>query len=273
MCLAAAPAQTLESEEESGSASALTSRRSSKQNDASEVQSSDKALSNQLHNISEEQMLDTAEQILTQLAQTLIRENWTVFDVFAQPPEILRLIPEYDGETNIRVLEPHVFLGRIYQAGLKSLTPLQISCLMRVLSKPEVDDVVRYDELELLLENFGVHRDEGGKGAQDYYEDDFNDTNMSGADLNIVEDESPSDNLERVVNSQVISDRNMATSGGDVLFIDDTSRPNFEFRKKDAPVPENSQESLARDQTQPLMDPETNKLPYKELSSGTEMSL
>lgn len=29
---------------------------------------------------------------------------------------------------------------------------------MRVLSKPEVDDVVRYDDLELLLENFGVQR-------------------------------------------------------------------------------------------------------------------
>ena len=59
---------------------------------------------------------------------------------------------------------------------------------------------------------------------------------MSGADLNIVEDESPSDNLERVVNSQVVSDRNMAATGGDVLFIDDTSRPNFEFPKKDAPL-------------------------------------
>jgi hypothetical protein len=29
---------------------------------------------------------------------------------------------------------------------------------MRVLSKPEVDDVVRYDDLEVLLENFGVPR-------------------------------------------------------------------------------------------------------------------
>lgn len=27
---------------------------------------------------------------------------------------------------------------------------------MRVLGKPEFDDGVRYDELELLLENFGV---------------------------------------------------------------------------------------------------------------------
>lgn len=107
---------------------------------------------------------------------------------------------------------------------------------MRVLSKPEVDDVVRYDDLELLLENFGVQRQEGGEGAQDFYEDNFNDSNMSAADLNIVEDESPSVNLERVVNSQVVSDRNMTASGGDVLFIDDTSRPNFEFPKKDGPL-------------------------------------
>ena len=32
---------------------------------------------------------------------------------------------------------------------------------MRVMSKPEFDDSVRYSELELLLENFGVHRDDG----------------------------------------------------------------------------------------------------------------
>ena len=30
---------------------------------------------------------------------------------------------------------------------------------MRVLGKPEFDDSVRYDELELLLENFGVAKD------------------------------------------------------------------------------------------------------------------
>lgn len=30
---------------------------------------------------------------------------------------------------------------------------------MRVLSKPDFEDSVRYDELELLLENFGVNRD------------------------------------------------------------------------------------------------------------------
>jgi len=32
---------------------------------------------------------------------------------------------------------------------------------MRVLGKPEFDDSVRYDELELLLENFGVSKDGG----------------------------------------------------------------------------------------------------------------
>jgi len=48
------------------------------------------------------------------------------------------------------------FLGRVYQVGIQNLTQLQVACLMRVLGKPEFDDSVRYDELELLLENFGV---------------------------------------------------------------------------------------------------------------------
>lgn len=33
---------------------------------------------------------------------------------------------------------------------------------MRVLGKPEFDDSVRYDELELLLENFGVTKEGEG---------------------------------------------------------------------------------------------------------------
>jgi hypothetical protein len=54
------------------------------------------------------------------------------------------------------VLTPQNFLGRVYQAGIQNLTQLQVACLMRVMSKPEFDDSVRYSELELLLENFGV---------------------------------------------------------------------------------------------------------------------
>lgn len=79
---------------------------------------------------------------------------------------------------------------------------------MRVLSKPEFDDCVRYSELEVLLENFGAPRmleptteiDETAYGSQD-------------EDLNILEDDSSSNN-----------DNN----NGDIVFIDDTRKPQPE---------------------------------------------
>lgn len=42
------------------------------------------------------------------------------------------------------------------------MTQLEVACLMRVLGKPDLNDSVRYDELELLLENFGVIKDASG---------------------------------------------------------------------------------------------------------------
>lgn len=79
--------------------------------------------------------------------------------MFGQPEEIVKVIPEFENERNIKVLSPSNFLGRVYQVGIQNLTQLQVACLMRVLGKPEFDDSVRYDELELLLENFGVAKD------------------------------------------------------------------------------------------------------------------
>jgi len=69
-------------------------------------------------------MLDTAEQILSELAQKLIQNGWSVHDVFGQPDEIIRVIQEFESESNIKVLTPQNFLGRVYQAGIQDLTQL-----------------------------------------------------------------------------------------------------------------------------------------------------
>jgi hypothetical protein len=41
---------------------------------------------------------------------------------------------------------------------MSELTELQIACLIRVLGKPDIDNSIRFDELEMLLENFGVKK-------------------------------------------------------------------------------------------------------------------
>ena len=42
---------------------------------------------------------------------------------------------------------------------------------MRVLGKPEFDDSVRYDELELLLENFGVSKEQASSVVPEEIQD------------------------------------------------------------------------------------------------------
>lgn len=84
---------------------------------------------------------------------------------------------------------------------------------MRVMSKPEFDDSVRYSELELLLENFGVQRDSGQSNHDVMSQDSDN--------LQIMEDESISVNEPP---------RSVASEEG-IVFIDD-KRPNFEFKKQ-----------------------------------------
>jgi hypothetical protein len=69
---------------------------------------------------------------------------------------MFKVIPEFNGDLNVKFIQPEMFLARLYQIGLKDLTSLQVACLMKVLGKPEIDDYVNYNELELLLNNFGV---------------------------------------------------------------------------------------------------------------------
>lgn len=100
-------------------------------------------------------MLDTAEHILNELASKLIQNEWSVHDVFGQPEEIIKMVQDPNGSM-IKVLTPEMFLARVYQVGLQNLSKLQVACLMKVLGKPELEDSVRYNELEMLMENFGV---------------------------------------------------------------------------------------------------------------------
>lgn len=43
--------------------------------------------------------------------------------------------------------------------GGDELSELEIACLMRVLSKPEIDHCIVVTELQLVMENFGIVND------------------------------------------------------------------------------------------------------------------
>ena len=96
-------------------------------------------------------MLDIAEQILQTLAEKITENGWSIYEVFSSPDEITKIIPQHCDETNIKVLPVANFMGRVHQVGIQNLTEFEVACLLKVLSKPELDHCIRYDEIETLL--------------------------------------------------------------------------------------------------------------------------
>ena len=63
---------------------------------------------------------------------------------------------EFDGEYNVEIVQARDFLDSLRQLGVVELSELEIACLMRVLSKPEIDHAVVLGELQMVMENFGL---------------------------------------------------------------------------------------------------------------------
>jgi hypothetical protein len=77
----------------------------------------------------------------------------TVKKAFAKSYQVL---DEFEGETNVMTITAKDFLDNLRNLGITQLSELEIACLMRVLSKPEIDHSIVLNELNLVLENFGI---------------------------------------------------------------------------------------------------------------------
>ena len=73
--------------------------------------------------ITEEEMLETSEAILNQLAQKLIENGWTVTAVFGHP-DIVETLEKYEDDSNVKILTARNFLGRVFQVGITDLSQL-----------------------------------------------------------------------------------------------------------------------------------------------------
>jgi len=71
-----------------------------------------------------------------------------------------QVIDEFEGETNVVVVQAADFLEALRNDPLNiaELSELEVACLMRVLSKPEIDHAILLNELNLVLENFGIQK-------------------------------------------------------------------------------------------------------------------
>jgi len=102
--------------------------------------------------LDEEEMLDVAEHCFIRVAELMLEKNLSVRGIFTKYS-----IPEqFQDGSIIELLSPIAFLEGVKEIGLTDLSELEAACLLRVLSKPEIENAIILNELVLIMENFGV---------------------------------------------------------------------------------------------------------------------
>ena len=67
----------------------------------------------------------------------------------------------------MELLSPIGFLEGIKELGITDLEEVEVACLMRVLTKPDLENAILLKELIVIMENFGIYDDEDeGEGAE-----------------------------------------------------------------------------------------------------------
>jgi len=105
-------------------------------------------------------MLDIAERCFMRIAEAILEERVSVRQAFQ--PFIIR--EEFEGEY-LELLSPIGFLEGVKELGVTDLEEVEVACLMRVLTKADLENAILLRELIVIMENFGIQDDEDG-GAE-----------------------------------------------------------------------------------------------------------
>lgn len=106
-------------------------------------------------------MIDVAEKIFIRIAEELIEKGHTVRDTFKD----YIFQAEIDDEV-YELLPPLGLLEGIKRLGIEDLEEVEVKYLLKVLSKPELDDAILLLELLQIFENFGLYDDENERSSQ-----------------------------------------------------------------------------------------------------------
>ena len=99
-------------------------------------------------------MIDIAEKIFVRIADQIIKQNVTIRQVFQQ-----HIFPaEIDGDA-YELLSAQGLIEGIIELGISDLEEIEEQCLLKVLSKPELDGHILMQEFLQIMENFGLYDD------------------------------------------------------------------------------------------------------------------
>jgi len=108
--------------------------------------------------IGEEEGLDIAEKCFSKMAEAMKRNKTTTINHFKDYISSQVVETEEGQEFEIVYIPPIEFLQGIEKLGL-NLTEQEIKCLMIILVKPELDNVILVQDLCMVMENFGIEED------------------------------------------------------------------------------------------------------------------
>lgn len=106
-------------------------------------------------------MLDIAERCFMRIAEAILEAGVSVRQAFS--PFIIR--EEFEGET-LELLSPIGFLEGVKELGVTDLEEVEVACLMRVLTKADLENAILLRELIVIMDNFGI-QDDGGQDDDD----------------------------------------------------------------------------------------------------------
>lgn len=102
-------------------------------------------------------MLDVAERCFVRIADAILEAGVSVRQAFQE--FIIR--EEFEGEA-LELLSPIGFLEGVKDLGVTDLEEVEVACLMRVLTKADLENAILVRELIVIMENFGIKDDDGG---------------------------------------------------------------------------------------------------------------
>lgn len=96
-------------------------------------------------------MLDIAEGCFLRIAEAIIKAGVSVREAFKT-----FIIKEEFEDQQIELLSPIGFLEGIKDLGITDLEEVEVACLMRVLTKTDLENAILLQELIVIMENFGI---------------------------------------------------------------------------------------------------------------------
>lgn len=115
-------------------------------------------------------MLDIAERCFVKIAEAILEAGLTVRQAFN--PYIIR--EDFEGEA-LELLSPIGFLEGVKELGVVDLEEVEVACLMRVLTKADLENAILLRELIVIMENFGIQDEEGSNSQANLQEDQSKD--------------------------------------------------------------------------------------------------